>query len=206
MMDFGEGFEELPPEEFEGFDEPPAKGYTVEILDILYETSKGGNPMARFDVDIADGPFKGNWEKYPKRLYQVYGNEGALARLKGVFIKIMTENLDIFPKHKYVQKMDVPEDGDGVTKVGVLDEEGKPIMILDFSEEFKGGKFDEHRLINLTVGALTKYSKDGYVNIDKFVSIKEAAAAPIKPAPNITHTKKAKPPIAGTPNADGDVF
>lgn len=80
-----------------GFVEPEAKGYAVKIVSVIPETSKAGKPMIRFEVDIADGPCKGCFGKYPKRLYQVYADTEGKQRLKRIFMDIIADNKPLFP-------------------------------------------------------------------------------------------------------------
>ena len=77
---------------------PTCKGYVGKIVNVDATPSKAGKPMLRFDIDIADGEFAGYWAEYPKRLYQTYGDDNGLGRLKGIIETIVAENPAFFPE------------------------------------------------------------------------------------------------------------
>lgn len=98
MLNLGAGFGAVEAKVGGGKKFPEFKGYTWVITKVLSETSKAGNPMIRFEADIAEGEFTGFFSEYPKRYYQTYADEEGQARLKGIFETIIGDNPAMFPE------------------------------------------------------------------------------------------------------------
>lgn len=100
-MKLGENFADIETVEFTGFQEPEAKGYSFTTLDVELTESKAkpdkpSQPMIVFHLDINEGEHAGAFKNFPKRVYQTYGNEKSLGRLKGILKAYAEQNPGVF--------------------------------------------------------------------------------------------------------------
>jgi len=178
MMDFGAGFGEVEAVVGGGDKKfPPYQGYTWVITDVINAPSKKGDPMMRFDADIAEGEFSGFFSEYNKRLYQLYGvanitddkdaetNEKRQGRMKGLIETIVADNPAMFPE-----------------------------------KEINWNTFEEKRLIGCTVGGSLKqdgkYSKLAYI-----CSKERAAELPVTEPTKVEDVKE-----RGSEGSEGGLF
>lgn len=78
-----QNYETTPAEEHKPFERPPSGGYILEVVEAEEGVSSKGNPMVTFSMDIAEGPHKGVFQKFPIKFYQLVTGEQT-ARFKGV--------------------------------------------------------------------------------------------------------------------------
>lgn len=70
---------------------PPAGGYVFTVLEVSEAPSDAGKPMVTLTLDIAEGPSKGCFEKYPKKYRQLVNGE-SLPFFKGMLASFQASN------------------------------------------------------------------------------------------------------------------
>lgn len=78
-----DNYEQTEAQEGGAFQRPPSDGYIFDVLDCQEAVSSNNNPMVVFSLDIAEGPHKGAFAKFPIKFYQLCTGDHT-ARFKGV--------------------------------------------------------------------------------------------------------------------------
>jgi len=176
---------------------PEAKGYIFNI-NAVYQKDFGGKPTMVFEVDIAQGQYKGFFGQQRVKNSKIlalskiqdltttekFGD--GYAKLKGIFQTVIGQHLDMFPE---------------VVQVPAV-KDGKPIMKYDYSALYATGDFDEQRLVNLQSGGVLNYNKNGFLNFSYLCGPISAEAALTTPRPP-RQPQGFKAPNAGFGGAQG---
>lgn len=85
-------FRTVEPQEMGEYVRPPAGAYVLKVIAVSDAASKSsGAPMLTLDLDIAEGEFKGTFEKFPLKLYQLC-TKASLPYLKGLLTAFKNSN------------------------------------------------------------------------------------------------------------------
>jgi Protein of unknown function (DUF669) len=68
-------YESTEAKEFHPFENPPSGGYVFEVVSVNDKAANSGAPMTTLGLDIAEGPHKGAFAKFPKPYRQLLLNE-----------------------------------------------------------------------------------------------------------------------------------
>ena len=163
---------------------PDAKGYLF-IVKRVEEKEIWKKPCISFEVDIAEGEYKGFFGKLQAKNAKIlplakvqeltvsdkFGD--GFAKMKGIFHTIIGQNLSLFPEVQAIKTIT----------------DGAESVTYDYNALYATGNFDEQRLVNLKTGGVLNYNKKGFLNLSYFCSPESAAEAATIPKP--AFTKKA---------------
>lgn len=83
MIELDQNYKDVEPVQMTSFKKPVPGGYQLICVNIEESVSKAGNPMVIIWLDIAEGEFKGTYEKFPIKFYQLCTGDHT-ARFNGV--------------------------------------------------------------------------------------------------------------------------
>jgi len=95
MINLDSGFNDAPALQG-GFSPPTPGGHVFRVVKVSDKASKAGNDMVTLELDIAQGEFKGAFERFPKRYFQLVNGDN-LPYFKGM--------IDAFQKSNPAQAM-----------------------------------------------------------------------------------------------------
>lgn len=75
MIQLDNNFPEVPAAEGGTFEQPPAGGYVLRVLDVSDKASNAGNTMVTLSCDIAQGDHEGAFQRYPKKFFQLVNGD-----------------------------------------------------------------------------------------------------------------------------------
>lgn len=91
MIQLPKEFATMEAKNFKPFENPPSGPYTLIVTACEDKPSRNNQAMLTFSFDIANGPHKGAFEKYPKKFRTVLEGEG-LAYFKGAWSDFKASN------------------------------------------------------------------------------------------------------------------
>lgn len=83
MYTLGNDFDTTEAKEFTPFENPPSGGYVFEVVESDDTAARNGRPMVTLKLDIAEGPHKGAFAKFPKPYRQMLDGD-SLAYFKAM--------------------------------------------------------------------------------------------------------------------------
>lgn len=121
MIPLDQNYNSVAPQEGGAYQRPPAGGYIFQCVGIEEKMSSNNNPMVVLDLDIAHGEFKGAFERYPVKYYQLC-NGDSTPFLKGM-LKAFFESNNSMPQMISNRNELIPEGLRGLFIGGSLYEE-----------------------------------------------------------------------------------
>lgn len=91
MIQLDASFQNVKAENIGQFENPPAGGYILKVIDVSDKKSESGSDMITLTLDIAEGPFEDGFGKYPKKVRQVI-SEKSLPYFKGMLNSFKASN------------------------------------------------------------------------------------------------------------------
>ncbi len=90
-MKLDRNFNDVAPQQGGVFVPPPPGGHIFKVVAVSDKPSKAGNDMVTLELDIAQGEFKGAFERFPKRYFQLVNGDN-LPYFKGMIDAFQKSN------------------------------------------------------------------------------------------------------------------